>query len=656
MKRDITQQPAGALIYGSWNVGITDGDRVGNRAGSQIVGELSSDGLAIRTKHTFKKRSGLNIDIRTFGTVVEYRHPTLNTWNNLANGFTTGKLFGFADHNVNTDGMDYTYGSNAYEPYFRWTGSIAVLTAALTGVETEVVVDSTLADEIFDSGTAVSSTATTLTIAGGWAANVWNNLYVRITSGAQSGKVSLISATTSTTITFATITGLSGTPTYEIRQAAFNPSGTLRIGTTNVAYTSIDQDNRFAGATTVPVAANSSAVTQAIQTFPSIARGNILLVKETRMFISGVKKSPSSTYYSRIADATDFSFSSPRNADDGGVIDTPEGGGAVTGLGLQEQSVYILKKDIIKTLQFTQDALDLPIIDTLIQAPNVGPITPQSVFYVDNQLYYASAEGGVKAVSRVREINFIQSLQLSDSIVELVRTLDFNNSAGIFFQQRAYISARTPDSTANNIVLVFNYQKATWEAPIIGWNVNSFNIVNGELHWGDSFNSETYKLTPANFNDNGNAYLSRARFAFQHFGEPAMRKKVSNLLVEGLLSQNTTLVVRILYNYKGLTSIIEGEIKGTDGQFLLEDSSLTALGLDPLGVNPLGLVDVEEDELSTLARFRVYFPVQIERFYEISVELESDQPDAQWEVIRKGFDAEIDPSLDSSLKKSLGRT
>ena len=64
---------------------------------------------------------------------------------------------------VNTDSDDFTYFSNRYEQYQRWSGAYTQLNGALAGGETSVTVDSVLTDPIYYSATATGSSATTLT-------------------------------------------------------------------------------------------------------------------------------------------------------------------------------------------------------------------------------------------------------------------------------------------------------------------------------------------------------------------------------------------------------------------------------------------------------------------------------------------------------------
>lgn len=653
-KRDATQIPSGALIASSQNVRITDGDRVGCRPGSVIDGSSSTATTPIMSMHTFKKRDGTEIPMRSYGTVLEYRHPTLGTWQNLMTGLTSGLVFGYADHNINTEFIEKVYFCNAVDPYTRWTGAYTQLNGALAGGEATITVDSVLQDQVYYSGTASGGSTTTATISPGtWGTNLWNSFYIYVTSGANSGKISKISATTSTQITFTALGSAVGAgDTFEIRKVAYNDAShlKLRIGTTTVTYTGFGSATTFTGCSSTPVADDNAAVTQAPEESYIAPRGNILLVYNTRMFASGVKKNPQATYYSKLLDANDFSFSATRVAGEGGIVDNPEGGGAVTGLGIQEDTIYMMKKDILKTLTFTQDGTDLPVISTLLQAPNVGPNYSLAPFKIDNQVYYMTAEGAIKSATRVENLTSVQAVQISDPIVSYMKTLGFDTPAGIFFKQKAYIAVKSTNSTYNDVVLVYNFQKSAWEAPIVGWNVNCWTIYNNELYYGSSLNPETYKIDEDRFDDNDNPYETVARFAFNNVGEPAFPKQMSSIFLEGYISQNTTITITALYNYEGSQETRTTTLSGTDSDYIVSSGDSTGLGLYGLGGEPLGsIADVPSD----LQKFRVYLQTERQPFYEMSLEISSNDAGAQWEILRIGYDFTLLDTPVASLKKLL---
>lgn len=656
-KKDPTDMPLGAAQSGQ-NVTITADGKIAPAKGAEIFGATDTAGLPVISTTNFKQAEGTEIPVRNSGTVLEYYHSGTAAWENLNSGYSTGQLFGFKEFNEGEEWQSYLYFCNDIEPYSRWTGAHTLLNGVLAGAETEIVVDSVLLDTVLESGTASSVTTTTLVISPAtWSADLWDGFYIHITNGAQSGKISKISATTTSQVTFTTISGLSGTPTFEIRRPKFADSGTLRIGTTDVAYTSMDQADRFAGCTSTPAAADNAALAQAVTKYSANPRGNILQTHNGKMFLTSNRKT--AVWVSAVADPTDFTYSATRAAGEGDLVLFVEGGGNITGTGVQEDSVYVVKEGVIKTLTYTQDALDLATTNTLIASPLVGAQYPLAVFKVDNFLYFASAKGGVKTAGRVADIDFVQTLQISDPIRKTVNLADFSSAAGIFFDERAFISAKKTSTSANNdIEFVYNFPLGAWELPRIGRNISSYFIYNDELYGGSSLNNETYKLETGRIIKTGDdpdeeQFPIKAVWESSSMTEdlPANLKAHTAIYLEGYISPNTTIKVYLQDGYKGLKRTLTGTITGTADQVIIAPTS-AGLAVLPLAVGVLGAGT--PGEVSGRNKFRLYLLVGEKGVYEHSIKLESDGVNQDWEILRIAYNTIALPiKIDPKLKKAL---
>jgi hypothetical protein len=491
--------------------------------------------------------------------------------------------------------------------------------------------------------------------AGTWATDLWNSIFcVRITSGAQSGKISIISATTATQITFALITGLSGTPTFEIRQLKYEATGSLRIGTTTVTYTGFLNETTFSGCSGTPAASSGDSVAQYITEYKGAPRGNILLVMNTRMFVAGVAKSPASIYYSDILDATDFTFSSPRVADEGGVINLPDGGYGITGMGIQENVIYAMKEDVIYTISFTQDENDFPVIQPLLRGVGIGPLGKDGVFNVENELYYVSKDGNIRSVTRSNVVQFPQTSALSDRISGYMDTLTLDGECRtMYFKRKAYIALKRGGALHNNIVLAYNFEKQAWEAPIVGWTVGSFAEKDGVLHWGNSYTAETWFVSDDLFADDSVPFVAVARFAYDNGGKAANLKEFDTMFLEGYISENTTITIKQRYNYLGGQETRTSTLSGSEDTYIVSQSVYNVLGNDILGDNPLAIVVTEDDVLTDLLKFRVYFKTSKTPYYEMSLEISSEDAGAQWELLRYGTNALLLPTPQQTLYKKL---
>lgn len=128
------------------NTTVNEGDRISVRPLGYDVfpsgASLSATTTGIATMHTFRKRDGSSVLLRAASSTLEWYDRAGASWETLKSGYTSDD-FGFADNNVNTDQVSYTYFGNAREPFSRWSGAVTSLNGALTGVGVTVTVDST---------------------------------------------------------------------------------------------------------------------------------------------------------------------------------------------------------------------------------------------------------------------------------------------------------------------------------------------------------------------------------------------------------------------------------------------------------------------------------------------------------------------------------
>lgn len=177
-KRDPEKVQPGAAVSGQ-NVSFNYKDRISVRQLGYSVYPASGTALItavpITSNHTFRRRDGTNIQVRSQTTILEYYDETSSAWVTIKGGYTTGKSFGYADYNINTDAASEMYFGNGVENYSRWTGNKTNLTSALNNLDVTVnVADTTgfpATGNITIGGTVVAysaKAATTFTI-GAWA-------------------------------------------------------------------------------------------------------------------------------------------------------------------------------------------------------------------------------------------------------------------------------------------------------------------------------------------------------------------------------------------------------------------------------------------------------------------------------------------------------
>lgn len=602
------------------NAIITDRGGVAVRPGTELLGAEDNSGTACTSLFTAKRRDGTNILLRAAGTVLEYYNSLNKTWSTLKNGFTNGQTFGFANQNINTDAIDYLYFCNATEAYQRWTMAFDATTSTVTLGDTIIPVHSTLDPSVYYSGTASSVTSTKITMpANTWAANVWNSgFYVRITSGANAGDVSPISNTTDNQITFATITGLAGTPTFEIRRLKFPATGSIIDGNgTITAYTQIVSDS------SLPVASAPAMVSGlSIAVIPqelwsnSCPRGNILKTMFEIMLVAGVREHPTTVYRSKLASAADFTYSSPRLAGEGDVIEFPDEGDKIYDLSVREDQVEVFKDSNIYDLTFTQDSNDLAQKKTRVNSPLIG--TKGRTFRMGDDIVFVSPAKEVTSLSRVAlRDQQPQRTNIAWPIKNAIRNYDFTSVRGWTFKNYTVIAAKeTSNSNTNDKVLVYDNNLQKW---IGEWNIPAadFAIYNNELYFASSASKEVYKMfttsTTTKKGDSATGYDTYCETQWVNKTSDGLSTQNFNVLaVTGYVRLNTPITFGLCYDFNpvpkvtwtfdpALASVIDYNIIGsTPGNSL----GVTALGVTPLGVE-VAAVSGDHDE----QRFIVYFLV-----------------------------------------------
>lgn len=401
---------------------------------------------------------------------------------------------------------------------------------------------------------------------------------------------------------------------------------------------------------TIPAAASSCAlgrgVAQVPQEFPAAPKGNILMVdNNARMFLAGVTSSTQTLFYSKTADASDFTFSSPRLANDGGVINMPEGGAGITGMASDEGAVYIFKRNLIKSVTFTQDENDLPLIKLIKPFDNksqtVGAVSAKSIFAGGNAIFFVTPNNEIMSLSRIETIDYPQVVPISDIIKPTVNGMVFSSSTGIYWKNKAYFSAKqSSDSTLNDTLIIYDMRRQQWESPVVGLNANDFSIGRfndaEDLYFGSASAQNVYKINSTPL-DSAFPVTANWRSREETFGFPYALKSIDNFYIEGYITDNTELAISLLYDEDGFTQRLTTSYVGGEqnSKYLYTASAYNVIGLNPFGFERFG----SNTDLSGKKKFRIYLAGNLRRvpFYSIQVEFASDDAADDWEILQYGY-------------------
>jgi len=640
-REDDSKIPLGGLRK-SVNVQITDRGGISPRNGETLIGTASSVSSGIISLYSFRKADGDDILIRSYSDKLEYFNNKTSDWALIKDGYTVDQRFGFREHQTNSDFTDLLYFCNGIEPYSRWTGFEAYLKADVLAAATEVVVDTTLKEKVHYTSTSSASSTTTIDITDtDWATDVWNDFYVRITDGTKEGYISKISGTTGTQITFDTIAGLSGTPTFEIRELACDATGSIVYNGDTVAYTAVPKDDTFTVAS-AHAGSEDDALTMAPTEYLDIKKGNILETSVAQMFLAGVSEAPSTVFRSNLTDATDYSFSSPRSADEGDIAFFPYGGKNITDIIAQESTLYVFKPHSIESLTYTQDAEDIAQFNPIIKGNNVG--TFARVWRQDDDIAFATPDNMITTIGRVVSKDSIpQMSDLAYNIRREVKNYNFDNVSGEENNNRAYVTAKSDKVVAkNDRMLVWNKDYKTWEGY---WTATPSIVVEfkGKLVYGDAYNADVYELSGAVNKTRGEDVFPMSVESqtgwLNKNGTGFYLNEVSSIAVEGYITSGTEIKVNL---YKDFASIPFQEllIIGTETEYQDGVPYFSVLGGDSEGIEPMGAASIIGDEEEDGRRhFIIYLNFQMTAVEYISVGFGSSGTAQSWEITSTGINA-----------------
>lgn len=572
-KPDPTKVDDGANPMGQ-NTTANEGDRISIRSlGYELFpeGTTSATTTPIKSLHTFRKRNGENILMRTSDTFVEFYDEVQDAWVKLKTGLTSGEEFGFADYNINTDLSSYVYFGNQSDVASRWTGAHSNIATAVTTGDSEVVIDD--------------------------------------------------------------ITGFLITGTLELCGYSEAYSGINLLTNTFTLTGTADAD-----------CALDKAAFQEVEEMATLPQGNIYLAANNRLFIAGIASTTQAVYFSEYGDATNFvgaTLVTDSTATSPGIFNLGVGGGAVNGMVLDENSIYIFKRSTIWRATLTDTIYTLTDLKPFDgKGQTIGAVSKDAIFTGGNSVYFITPDNQIKSLERVETVDYPQVVAISDIIKPTTDELNFDDAAGVVFGDKAYFSVRSSsDASVNDVVLIWNIKERFWDSPIVGWNVSDWAVYDDtsseELYFGSSNSYNLYKVINSPVDDIFEVTANWRSKQFD-FGLPHAQKEIMDMFIEGYIAQNTTLTITLLLDEDGFTQRFTTEIAGTDTDYIYDNTEYNVFGLSKFGSRRFGS---NEDQSGT-NKFRVYLGKDFRAvpFYNAQVDFASDGENEQWEVLAFGME------------------
>lgn len=368
----------------------------------------------------------------------------------------------------------------------------------------------------------------------------------------------------------------------------------------------------------------------------SVVKSSLAIAHDGRIHARSEAKR-SVGHYSKIDNPDDWTTGSTDG--DGGAKEL-EQGGPITAYAHDEKQLYMFKSRMIKTLEYigTGSRIDVPKYGTLKPTDDksitVGALGSKSTFHAPNGIIFTTPDKQLVFLKREQSIDYPQILDISDQIKPTFQRGVHDEAAGIVFNSYVFYAYKQDTrSSFNDTVLVYDLIRNIWHTPIIGWNVSDWTIVNGELHFHSSINSDTYKVI-IDKTDEGEAFTTALRTWSEDFGAPQFQKYASYVLVEIYQQENSEIKLDVLYDEDGFTGQESFNLAGTD-----TNNKFNSIAYNPFGLNPFGTERFGSNaDVFGMKKYRYLLELKKNiEFYNISIQLSTEKAGINYELLRFGY-------------------
>jgi len=309
------------------------------------------------------------------------------------------------------------------------------------------------------------------------------------------GGVATIKSATSNTIT------KNGTATWAENGFFNNGTRKVLIDGTEYTYTGGESTTALTGVTPTPAGESADSVaTQAVVTSadtPASGRTNNYIFNfENHIFVGS--DTDSLVYFSKSSDYTDFTYSSPRIAGEGGLL-TLDGNTKGFSL-LTKKPIIFSGEDSIFTVDFTTITVSTTLTEAikirkLKNGSRQGAYNQETIIGIGDSIIYLSNEPALRKLETVADADTPQLRALSNPIKPDFDDETWTGACAIWHKNRYYLSA--PDSSK---LYILDYVetadgrlKRFWQPPQI-LPVRSLSVIAGALYGHSNATPETYLL------------------------------------------------------------------------------------------------------------------------------------------------------------------
>lgn len=528
-KREITNQDFRALVKGSKNMIINDGDKWSSRAGYTLDGQAKTVNKGTDSSFDFISKQGTRILRANQGATAN-----------------TGKL------QVRTE---YTSGTPL------WYDLLDTLTYTEFNFTTWWYDTEVTRCLIFVDGTT--------------SIRMWG------------GGLSYVASNTATTLT------KSGTTTWAEEGFFTALAGrVVRINGVDYTYTGGESTTTLTGLTALPAFTVGEPVFQGVVTVTSLTgvspaiTPNLVATKDNHVFYGYTKSSV--VWASKTTDYKDCQFTTPLRLPAEGAKFFLDNN--AVGFTQDEDNFYMFAgRDDLYKINFvlsSDQAGESITIKKLRTGAGQSAISQSAIISVKNGIMYFTNEKTLTWLTSVQNVFTPQALPVSDPIKDDFDAYDLTGVSGIFWGNAVWIAI-----PAENLVYIYDFDKALWQSPQT-IPVSRFSIIDNVLYGHSSTSNETYELNTGT-DDNGVIIEFIAAFAYRNFGDRSVLKQFDEYFLETYQTTSTVVNARHNFEFDGSDGTLDTELDGGDTTLRFATTVDANLGKDNLGKNPLGSITTQ---------------------------------------------------------------
>jgi len=226
-----------------------------------------------------------------------------------------------------------------------------------------------------------------------------------------------------------TQTATSGAAVLFVTDAGdLDSTGTVTVCGVEEAYSSKTDTTITLSGTVGVECVSGSGIPESVETFATNPKGNIYIAFDNRIIIAGIASTTQAAYFSGYGEPTDYidaalvSASTDANPD---IFNLVEGGGPITGMAMDENSLYIFKRSIIYKVTLTDTDYTVTQLKPFDgRSQTTGLLSKGGAFSGGNEVFFITPDNQIMSVQRVETIDFPQIVPISESIKNTVSLLN----------------------------------------------------------------------------------------------------------------------------------------------------------------------------------------------------------------------------------------